>query len=53
MEKKKQQPKPDTFRDPKETRPPEPERRYPDTEKEPQPGRPAGLDEEPGSPVER
>ena len=27
---KKKQPKPDTYRDSKETRPPEPEQRYPD-----------------------
>jgi len=48
---KKKQPKPDSYRDPKESRPSEPERRYPD--KDPGPARQPGVDEETGIPVER
>ncbi len=53
MEKKKQS-KPDSDRDPKDARSPEPERRYPDMEeKDSRPARPPGLDEETGIPGER
>ena len=50
---KKKQPKPDSYRDPKDARPPEPERRYPDQDAQSRPGRTAGLDEEAGIPAER
>ena len=50
MEKKKQ-PKPDTYRDPKDPRSPESERRYPDQDSPP--AREPGVDEETGVPVER
>lgn len=50
MEKKKQ-PKPDSSPDPKDPRPSEPERRYPD--QDPGPTRRPGVDEETGVPVER
>jgi hypothetical protein len=50
---KKKQPKPDSYRDPKDARPPEPERRYPDQDAQSRPGRTAGLDEETGIPAER
>jgi len=48
---KKKQPKPDTYRDPKETRSTEPEQRYPD--KDSGPAREPARDEETGVPVER
>ena len=48
---KKKHPRPDTYRDPKETRPPEPEQRYPD--KDTEPAREPGVDEETGVPFER
>ena len=48
---RKKQPRPDTYRDPKEPRPPEPEQRYPD--KDSGPAREPGRDEETGVPVER
>ena len=50
---KKKQSKPDLYPDPKDARPPEPERRYPDQDAQSRPGRSAGLDEETGVPEER
>ena len=50
---KKKQPKSDPLPDPKDARPPEPERRYPDHDAQSRPGRNTGLDEETGIPAER
>jgi hypothetical protein len=51
MEKTKKQPKPDTYRDPKNLPAAEPERRHPD--KDSRTPREPGFDEETGVPAER